>query len=193
MGNACDNIGADILIKDKKMKRKNGFTIIEVVLVLAIAGLIFLMVFIALPALQRSQRDTQRKDDIARAQTALNSFMSNNRGRVPDRNGWGSCVAGSATGFCERYLLVGGDVFEDPDGTSYEFVATRQDETPQAQPGTGGVGGEALSWSNTDDRHKIFVYGHATWDGEEAVRASGARNIAFRYALEGGSVICVNN
>ena len=42
-------------------KDKNGFTIIEVVLVLAIAGLIFLMVFIALPALQRSQRDTQKK------------------------------------------------------------------------------------------------------------------------------------
>lgn len=33
---------------------KKGFTIIEVVLVLAIAGLIFLMVFLALPALQRS-------------------------------------------------------------------------------------------------------------------------------------------
>lgn len=44
---------------------KKGFTIIEVVLVLAIGGLIFLMVFIALPALQRSQRDTQRKDDLA--------------------------------------------------------------------------------------------------------------------------------
>jgi type II secretory pathway pseudopilin PulG len=41
-----------------------AFTIIEVVLVLAIAGLIFLMVFIALPALQRSQRDAQRKNDM---------------------------------------------------------------------------------------------------------------------------------
>ncbi len=40
---------------------RGGFTIIEVVLVLAIAGLIFLMVFIALPALQRAQRDSQRK------------------------------------------------------------------------------------------------------------------------------------
>lgn len=30
---------------------KKGFTIIEVVLVLAVAGLIFLMVFLALPAL----------------------------------------------------------------------------------------------------------------------------------------------
>ena len=42
-------------------KNKKGFTIIEIVLVLAIAGLIFLMIFVALPALQRSQRDTQRK------------------------------------------------------------------------------------------------------------------------------------
>ena len=40
-----------------KKDNKKGFTIIEVVLVLAIAGLIFAMVFIALPALQRSQRD----------------------------------------------------------------------------------------------------------------------------------------
>ena len=33
-------------------RRNKGFTIIEVVLVLAIAGLVFLMVFIALPSLQ---------------------------------------------------------------------------------------------------------------------------------------------
>ena len=44
-----------------RSSQAEGFTIIEVVLVLAIAGLIFLMVFVALPALQRSQRDTQRK------------------------------------------------------------------------------------------------------------------------------------
>ena len=48
-------------MSNKLDQHKNGFTIIEVVLVLAIAGLIFLMVFIALPALQRSQRDAQRK------------------------------------------------------------------------------------------------------------------------------------
>ena len=56
------------------------FTIIEVVLVLAIAGLIFLMVFIALPALQRSQRDTARKNDVALVSSAIKSWRSNNRG-----------------------------------------------------------------------------------------------------------------
>ncbi len=60
-----------------------GFTIIEVVLVLAIAGLIFLMVFIALPALQVSQRDTARKTDISTIASAVTSYTSNNRGAFP--------------------------------------------------------------------------------------------------------------
>ena len=60
---------------------KKGFAIIEVVLVLAIAGLIFLMVFLALPALQRSQRDAQRKQDVAMVVTALHNWKANNKGR----------------------------------------------------------------------------------------------------------------
>lgn len=61
-----------------------GFTIIEVVLVLAIAGLIFLMVFIALPALQRNQRDQARKNDVSVVAAAVTSYSSNNRGAFPD-------------------------------------------------------------------------------------------------------------
>lgn len=63
--------------------KQNGFTIIEVVLVLAIAALIFLMVFIALPALQRSQRDTARKSDVSSVAAGVTSFTSNNRGAFP--------------------------------------------------------------------------------------------------------------
>ena len=66
-----------------KKQNNKGFTIIEVVLVLAIAGLIFLMVFIALPALQSSQRDTARKNDAAIVLSAINSYVSNNRGTLP--------------------------------------------------------------------------------------------------------------
>lgn len=60
---------------------KKGFTIIEVVLVLAVAGLIFLMVFLALPALQRSQRDTERKQDVAMVVAALHNWKAANRGK----------------------------------------------------------------------------------------------------------------
>ena len=62
-----------------KKDNKKGFTIIEVVLVLAIAGLIFAMVFIALPALQRSQRDQSRKNDTSTVAAAINNWNSANR------------------------------------------------------------------------------------------------------------------
>ena len=67
--------------------KKSGFTIIEVVLVLAIAGLIFLMVFLALPALQSNQRDTQRKNDAAMLATAVREYMKYNRGKTPPDSG----------------------------------------------------------------------------------------------------------
>ena len=67
----------------QQKNKEKGFTIIEVVLVLAIAGLIFLMVFIALPALQRGQRDTQRRQDLSRVLTKINDYQANNRGSLP--------------------------------------------------------------------------------------------------------------
>ena len=65
-------------------RKKRGFTIIEVVLVLAIAGLIFIMVFIALPTLQRSQRDTQRKNNLSAIVAAMNSWYTHNARSVTD-------------------------------------------------------------------------------------------------------------
>ena len=59
-----------------KGSSNNGFTIIEVALVLAIAGLIFLVVFLALPALQNSQKDTARKQDVGRVVSAIEQFES---------------------------------------------------------------------------------------------------------------------
>ena len=44
-----------------KKQHDFGFTIIEVVLVLALAGFLFILVFAALPQLSRSRRDHQRK------------------------------------------------------------------------------------------------------------------------------------
>lgn len=67
----------------KDIKNKQGFTIIEVVLVLGIAGLIFLMVFVAFPALQRAQRDTQRTDSMGTLQAALINWQNNHSGNLP--------------------------------------------------------------------------------------------------------------
>jgi prepilin-type N-terminal cleavage/methylation domain-containing protein len=58
-------------------KRAEGFTIIEVLIVLAIAGLIMLIVFLAVPALQRNQRNTARTSDASRWATSVTECLAN--------------------------------------------------------------------------------------------------------------------
>lgn len=69
-----------------KVNKQHGFTIIEVALVLAIAGLIFLVVFLALPALQNSQKDMARRQDVGRVVSALQSYMADNGGNLSSLN-----------------------------------------------------------------------------------------------------------
>ena len=153
--------------------QKPAFTIIEVVLVLAIAGLIFLMVFIALPALQRNQRDTQRKNDIGRALTALQSYQSNNRGSIP--TSWASQLI-------TPYLRLDGDTFTDPSGINYNLW-----------PRTVADGKPTQRINGAGDNSIIFYYLNSKCDGENIVAADGANKVAFAALLEGGGIYCVNN
>jgi len=68
-------------------KKDEGFTIIEVLIVLVIAGLIMLIVFLAVPALQRSSRNTQRRDDVAKLLAIAQEFTNNNNGTLPTAAG----------------------------------------------------------------------------------------------------------
>ncbi len=66
-----------------KSKDQKGFTIIEVLIVLAIAGLILLIVFLAVPALQRNARNTAIKNDASAVAGGVSEFESNNDGAKP--------------------------------------------------------------------------------------------------------------
>ncbi|HSX01677.1 MAG TPA: type II secretion system protein [Candidatus Saccharimonas sp.] len=65
------------------LQREKGFTLIEIVLVLAIAGLLLVIVFLAVSGAQASRRDTQRKSDLGRLYGQLESYASNNSGTYP--------------------------------------------------------------------------------------------------------------
>ena len=169
----------EIYMNGSKAQNKNGFTIIEVVLVLAIAALIFLMVFIALPALQRNQRDTQRKDDIGRTLTAVNNYQSNNRGKLPHQGTGSGSDTEKWNEFGEKYLKSADGEFEDPsEGEPYAFIV----RTDTVQP------------NSDNNRGEIFVNADATCgdDGDVNTNA-GTRKVALRIALEGGGVYCQSN
>ena len=156
-----------------------AFTIIEVVLVLAIAGLIFLMVFIALPALQRNQRDTQRKNDMSRLKTAMDSYKANNRGKVPEFSiiGYGS-MPFSTTELGVNYLKAGEGEFKDPNGEEYLARALN----------TRAVGYIPSNFSNS-----VFITFSKKCGSDGAlVEADGTNNYAIQYVLEGGGTYCLD-
>lgn len=173
---------------NSNITNKKGFTIIEVVLVLAIAGLIFLMVFLALPALQRSQRDSQRKSDMSRAHAALTSYKAAHRGNLPnDAN-----PSKSWKRFVEEYLVAGGrDEFIDPSGRAegqeealnhYQFIPLPAANTPPNQ------------FSGRDGAQNKIYYtegAKCAEGGETVIGGQGSRVVALRMKLENAGYHCV--
>lgn len=61
-------------------KKQTGFTLIEIVIVLAIAALIMVIVFLAISGAQRARRDTAMKDAAAKLLAANEQYAGNNNG-----------------------------------------------------------------------------------------------------------------
>ncbi len=152
----------------KVFKREDGFTIIEVVLVLAIAGLIFLVVFLALPQLQRSRRDTQRRSDVGRALTSLETYASNNNGQYPTDQDDVDEIA-------SEYLRADNSVFSDPSGGDYDLVYTG---SATADPDPDATGGPEMlivdGWNCEDDENQ-------------------PRDVSVKVFLEEGGTYCQDN
>ncbi|MBR3595157.1 type II secretion system protein [Candidatus Saccharibacteria bacterium] len=187
------------------IKSKKGFTIIEVVLVLAIAGLIFLMVFIALPAMQRNQRDTQRRNDYGALSAALTQYMNNNNGKLPIEN---ASTAEQSNGIYLNPVDFVNTTGTNSNGDYYEVKMLRASNTtgwtpaspkveqaPTATSYTGSanktVPAEAKSGS-TDVVDQVFIYTNAdcsdTTNGYNAPKYNKSRRaFAIFGALESGT------
>lgn len=182
-----------------------GFTIIEVVLVLAIAGLIFLMVFLALPALQRSQRDTQRRSALGELTTAVTNYQTNNNGKLPNNGkfdavssdaanieypGTWECPKKNSSNKAAQCFLVNyvnsvnatENEFIDPDGWYYGITIQDMD-----------ADSFSLSGKEDFDKHMVYVIKGASCDGETAVKSTNARDFVVMYKLEGSGTYCQDN
>ncbi|MDB5179062.1 MAG: hypothetical protein JWN01_1005 [Patescibacteria group bacterium] len=119
------------------LKKEKGFTLIEIVLVLAIAGLLMVIVFLAVSGAQKSRRDTQRKNDIGRIAAALENYASNTNGTYPAS----AAVAGAAL---QTYLPAAN--FLDPQtGDAYGSATPAGPLT--FTTGTGSPGGLSYTLS----------------------------------------------
>ena len=111
--------------KLKQLRAKEGFTIIEVIIVLVIGAVIMLAVFLVVPQLQRTQRNSRAQNDARRILAAAEQYAANNNGVYP------SCTAQAATSkplngggsACTAITNVTGNI-QTPSNTDYQTVTT---------------------------------------------------------------------
>ena len=152
--------------------KKRGFTIVETTLVIAIAGLIFLLAFVALPALTRSQRDSQRKDDVMKLADSIKKWQSNNnRGALPDG-------LNQLTGVVDKF--IGGN-FEDPDGGKYVLVYQKCGEKNCDSANT------EISNAKQTEYKMFFVPGAKCNSNNLAEKTANNRKAVVIYKLESGN------
>lgn len=164
-------------------RKEKGFTIIEVVLVLAIAALILLMAILAFPALLRNQKDTQRKSDLNRAITSVTNYQTNNRNALP------GTTAAQWLAFENSYLLINGDNFMDPSGVNTSQTPT----TPGYVFTLSAVGAVVPAWDQATTQNVIYFTTGAICGNGGTTVAAGSTKVALRMALEGGGTSCINN
>ncbi len=134
---------------------------------LAIAGLIFLMVFLALPALQKSQRDTVRRNSLSTFSSQVTQFQSNNKGAVP--------TTAAIDSFVTKYMQSN---WSDP-VTNNPYVKGASNAAVDLPASAAGT------WYYSDGN---------ICDGETiTTTGAGARNFAVRMKLEGSGVACQDN
>jgi prepilin-type N-terminal cleavage/methylation domain-containing protein len=141
-----------------QIQKKDGFTIIEVVLVLAIAALMMLLVFLAWPSLQRGQRDQARKNDVSAIGSTIGTHKSNYKGKLPELNK------------LREYM-------ENQGMSQYEAST---DITAAGSPGTPASTGQGPM---TDVDKIRYVPGHKCKDDGGTQRAGG-RQAAIQFMVE---------
>jgi prepilin-type N-terminal cleavage/methylation domain-containing protein len=151
-------------------KLKEGFTIIEVMIVLAIAGLILLIVFLAVPALQRNAHNTANKNDIAGLLGGMNEFVNNNNGNLP---------ANAANLGAGTTATIGTGAGVNPATVKLGYYDAANVSIVSTIPGTVPALGNAT------------IIKGAVCNGNTPVTAgASARNYVAYFQLEGGATQC---
>lgn len=153
------------MLKKLNKTKSEGFTIIEVMIVLAIAALILLIVLLAVPALQRNSRNTTIKNDASAVAGGINTSESDNNGTTPTN------IAGTGT---VTITNTNNSTIRVNGGTNVTFLASTG-----TAPTCAGSGAGCLAVSTVE-----------AWAGHTCPTAQGgsgqtsARAFALFYAVE---------
>jgi prepilin-type N-terminal cleavage/methylation domain-containing protein len=163
----------------RQSRKEKGFTIIEVLIVLAIAGLILLVVFLAVPALQRNARNTQRRTDAGNLLSAVSEYVGNNSGTLPTTVSGGTATGidiGAATG-----------VNKVPVSLGYYDASTAGNVTLAA----GSSGYTAVAGANATTTDTVVIVTGTVCTGNNATTSgASSRSVTIIYTLENNTRQC---
>lgn len=146
----------------KNMFSKKGFTLIEILIVVAIIGILASVVVVGLGPAQKKGRDSRRVSDLRSVQTALELYYGKN-GAYPVPNGTWAQFAAVLTGAGIGTSQIPNDpttsrdyvYSSDAAGTTYILAAQLEDATGNIMNssfGYGVTGGVDLQASQTSVR-----------------------------------------
>ena len=133
------------MLKQLQKRSSEGFTIIEVLIVLAIAGLIMVVVFLAVPALQRSGRNNALNTDANNILSAVGTYVADNGGTLPNGTNPSPFVSGATAvsltgpGTNAAPVKLGGNVTALTFGTTATVSASSAVGTVEIVTGPNGV------------------------------------------------------
>jgi type II secretory pathway pseudopilin PulG len=142
---------------------QTGFTIVETMIVLGIAGLILLIVFEAIPTLERNSRNNQRKQDIQTITGVISQYELDNSANLPAQ----PTLRAKLTNKLTFYYLNNVSIC------------------------THNIGQSACSLSAVNNGDVVSIYNHAlcssTTQGTATSIGAGYNDVVALYGIETGS------
>jgi prepilin-type N-terminal cleavage/methylation domain-containing protein len=145
--------------------RKDGFTIVEIMIVMAIIGLMLLAMLLVVPALRRNQRNKQRRDDVGSLITGMGEYATNNSGALPtNATQFGQVIGTLANNYTDGLARLG---YYDPQTEVDYLYSTSAAATP------------------TLDASRVYVRNYAKCNGS-TMTTTGAtrRNVVVLFSVE---------
>jgi len=151
----------------KQYKKQDGFTIIEVLIVLAIAGLIMVVVFLAVPNLQRSQKNNAISSDANSVFTAIGNLVADDNGvttglKLAGGNGTPIVVSYASGSSNTENVTVGGNIVAP---TTTVPTATTAPGTFYVTSGSGAVCNATKSGLTTGGTTRSYALLYTTDNG----------------------------
>lgn len=156
-----------------------GFTIVEALIVLAIAGIIIVMVFEVLPTLLRSGRNNQRRQDVSTILEAVSHYELIDSGSMPnDCGGAGPSCMNSGGATPNDYFL-------------HDYKSKLTYYTTPAQIQFRSLSSTADRVTSTTNLDNVYIYNYqlcsTTTNGATTYIGAGFNNIVAVYAVETGN------